>query len=275
MTPLINARDAIALQSNDQTIFVDATWYMPNVPKIGRYAFEKKRIRGAVFYDIDEVADPNNELPHMYPDVARFQHCVGNLGISKNSSLIIYDRSKYVASARAWWMFKSFGHPDVRVLNGGLQAWVREGGPTETGSSNTVPCSYTAQAPGDAIIEWGEVVDGIGSDAFSLLDARSAGRFNGTDPEPRPDLRGGHMPGSRNLYYGDVIDDNGMIKEGYQIADMLDQLNTSNDRPIVTTCGSGVTASILLLAIYQIRQSGLRLYDGSWTEWALNPKSPQ
>ncbi len=274
-SPLIEAEQAISRLGNEDTVFVDATWYLPNVSNDGRKEFERKRIPGAIFYDIDEVADPRSDLPHMYPTAERFEQCVGNMGISSNSRLIVYDRSNYIASARAWWMFKSFGHPDVKVLNGCLKAWERCNGPTESGPGHVSPCAYSARSPDDFVVEWKELAESLNTGRFSLLDARSEGRFSGADPEPRPGLRGGHIPGSLNLYYGDVINSDGTIRSASEIASALDALKVSEDRGIVTTCGSGVTAAILLLAICQTRRGGLRLYDGSWTEWASNPDSPQ
>ena len=275
ISPLIDATDALLSLDDNNTRFVDATWYLPNVPENGREVYKSKHLPGAVYFDIDEVADPSSSLPHMYPTVERFEQCVENLGISSDNRLIIYDRTNYLASARVWWMFRSFGHDDVQVLNGGLKEWEKHGGTMEAGEPQTELGNFTAQAPKQDIIEWKELSENLCIDAFNLLDARSPSRFSGAEPEPRPGLRGGNIPGSLNLHYADVIGGDGKIIGTEEISSKLEHLNLAPSIPIVTTCGSGVTAAILLLAIFQVRQDSLRLYDGSWTEWALNPNSPQ
>ncbi len=275
ISPLIDATDALLRLDDNNTRFVDATWYLPNVPENGREIYKSKHLPGAVYFDIDEVADPSSSLPHMYPTVERFEQCVENLGISSDNRLIIYDRTNYLASARVWWMFRSFGHDDVQVLNGGLKEWEKHGGTMEAGEPQTELGNFTAQAPKQDIIEWKELSENLCIDAFNLLDARSPSRFSGAEPEPRPGLRGGNIPGSLNLHYADVIGGDGKIIGTEEISSKLEHLNLAPSIPIVTTCGSGVTAAILLLAIFQVRQDSLRLYDGSWTEWALNPNSPQ
>lgn len=273
-SPLVSAAEALARLDDGRTVFVDATWYLPNVPKSARADVELCHIPHAAYFDIDEVADGSTDLPHMFPSADAFAACVGNLGISEESRIVVYDRSTFVASARVWWMFKSYGHADVQVLDGGLQAWQKAGGPTESGELERQACPYAAASPDAGLIGWKELAASVPNPDFSLLDARSRGRFSGEEPEPRPGLRGGHIPGSMNMYYGDVVNADGTMRSADEIASMLERLEVPPESRIVTTCGSGVTAAILLLAIWQLRQDGLRLYDGSWTEWALNPDSP-
>ncbi len=272
-SPLIRADGALGMLNAPEVIFIDATWYMPNLPKNARSEYVEQHIPGAVYFDIDEVADKESELPHMFPTIEHFESCVGEMGISLDNHLIVYDRGNYVASARVWWMFKSFGHKNVQVLDGGLSAWLRADGQCESGSSEIEPQNYVAKSPDRFIAAWSDIVAGISDASTQIVDARSPGRFNGTEPEPRPGLRGGHIPNSTNLYYMDVINQDGTMKSPEEIADLMEFVIDDEDDPIITTCGSGVTASILLLAFHQVRPSALRLYDGSWTEWAMLPES--
>lgn len=273
-SPLINAIDAVDRLNQTNVKFVDVTWYMPNVPKCAFEDYKKEHIPGAVYFDIDKIAVVSSDLPHMYPSLEVFEICMNELGISTTDEVIVYDRSTFVASARAWWMLLSFGHPNVKVLDGGLQAWKSVGGSVESGLPESKNGSFVGKPAGDSVIEREEVQANLWNTEVAIVDARSEGRFAGTEPEPRPGLRGGHIPGSLHLYYGDVMDADGIMHSPERIPKMLDSLAIKPDQQVVTTCGSGVTAAILLLAFYQVRQDGLRMYDGSWTEWALHPSSP-
>lgn len=272
--PLIETADALNELNRPGVKFVDATWYMPNVPTDAYETYLNEHIPGAVHFDIDKVANHAIDLPHMYPSLEYFEASMSELGISSSDNVIVYDRSTFVASARVWWMFLSYGHQNVKVLNGGLKAWKLGGGPVESGAPSNLPSSpYVGKSVGDQVIAREQVDSMISNPEAAILDARSKGRFDGTEPEPRPGLRGGHIPGSLNLYYADVMDADGIMHESSRIQEILGDLSVDSNPVLVTTCGSGVTAAILLLAIYQVRQQGLRLYDGSWTEWALHPDS--
>ena len=272
--PLIEISDALDCLNQQGVKFVDATWYMPNVPSNAYETYLNEHIPGAVHFDIDKVANHAVDLPHMYPSLEYFELSMSELGISSSDKVIVYDRSNFVASARVWWMFLSFGHQNVKVLNGGLKAWKSAGGPIETAA----PCKssdspYAGQSVGEQVIDRAQVQAIRSNPDAAILDARSEGRFEGTEPEPRPGLRGGHIPGSLNLYYGDVMGSDGIMYDPERIQEILRDLSVDSSPVLVTTCGSGVTAAILLLAIYQVRNQGLRMYDGSWTEWALHPDS--
>ena len=273
--PLISAADALALQNDSDVRFIDATWYMPNVPSNAYETYLLEHIPGAVYFDIDKIADTSINLPHVFPTQEIFEEAVGNLGISAQDHVIAYDRGNFVASARAWWMFRAFGHEKINVLDGGLRAWKNAGGDLAEGTHEIEKATYQSQTLVNAIISREGVVNSMSNSSVTVVDARSPGRFNGTEPEPRPGLPGGHIPGSANMYYGDVLNEDGTMKGPDAIAELLSSLSINNDQQIVSTCGSGVTAAIILLAIYQVRQNGLRMYDGSWTEWALNPDSPK
>lgn len=272
--PLISAQDALGLLDEPDVRFVDATWFMPNVPASAYEAYVLEHIPGAVYFDIDRIADTSIKLPHMFPSATTFETAAGELGISNANRVVAYDRGKFVASARAWWLFRSFGHQDVCVLDGGLPAWKQAGGELSDTATEITAQAYRAAAAGDAVALREEVAAALPDRSVAIVDARSPGRFHGTEPEPRPGLRGGHIPGSLNMYYADVLHEDGTMKCADEVSALLDSLSVSSDQQIVSTCGSGVTAAIILLAICQFRQHGLRLYDGSWTEWALHPDSP-
>ncbi len=274
-SPLVSAAEAIQLHRESDVRFIDATWYLPNVPKDASAVYAEEHIPGAVHFDIDKVADSASELPHMFPTANQFSACIGEMGISNADRIIVYDRSRCVASARAWWMLLSFGHARVQVLNGGLNAWKREGGAVDADMPKFEPVRYTARFDKRMVISWNEMLATYNDGSTAVIDARSPARFNGIEPEPRPHLRGGHIPHSKNVYYGDLMDDEGLIKQAPAVCSLIESKFIDIDAPIVATCGSGVTAAILLLSLYQVRQHEMRLYDGSWTEWALNPDSPR
>lgn len=273
-TPIISATEALAMLGDPNVKFVDATWYLPNVPSNAYEAYLLEHIPGAVYFDIDQVAESSDDLPHVFPSLQTFEKSVGNLGIADNNDVIVYDRGKFVASARAWWIFKSFGHRNVRVLDGGLPAWKGAGGDLAEDKPPIVPAVYRGHAECDSVISRDEVVANLSDPSVAIVDARSPGRFHGTEPEPRPGLRGGHIPGSANMYYADLLNQDGTLKGPQEVAGILESLAIEADQQIISTCGSGVTAAIILLALYQVRQEGLRLYDGSWTEWASHSDSP-
>ncbi len=273
-SPLVSATEALALHCSVSVRFVDATWYLPNVPQDASSVYAAEHIPGAVHFDIDKVADPASDLPHMFPTASQFAACIGEMGIANDDRIIVYDRSRCVASARAWWMFLAFGHARVQVLNGGLNAWKSEGGAVEAGVPHFGSVQYTACFDRQMVISWNEMLTTYNDGSTAVIDARSAGRFSGAEPEPRPNLRGGHIPYSKNIYYGDLMDEKGLLKAAPAVCDLMESEIIDIDAPVVATCGSGVTAAILLLSLYQVRQNEMRLYDGSWTEWALNPDSP-
>ncbi len=272
--PLISAEKANALYGEPDVKFVDATWYLPNVPTNAHDAFLLEHIPGAVYFDIDAVAEKPSELPHVFPTVQTFEKSVGALGISDADRVIIYDRGNFVASARAWWIFRNFGHEMVTVLDGGLPSWKRIQGDLAEDEPEIETQVYRAAAQLDTVVLREQVVDSLSNPSVAIVDARSPGRFHGEEPEPRPGLRGGNIPGSMNMYYGDLLNQDGTLKGSSEISAILDSLSITADQQIVSTCGSGVTAAIVLLAIYQVRQNDMQLYDGSWTEWALHPDSP-
>ena len=217
---------------------------------------------GALFADIDELSDQQTSLPHMLPDSSQFEVQMRALGLSKNSQVVVYDTHGLFSAARLWWMLKAFGHEDVRVLDGGYPRWKREGRPVESGEVTHKRGDFRARFTPSLVASL-EQLQG----AELVLDARSAPRFRGEAPEPRPGLPSGHMPNARNLPFDQLIRDD-RLRPREELKAMLHELGVQPDRPVITSCGSGVTAAIISLALAEIGHSSNSLYDGSWTEYA-------
>ncbi|MCE1235687.1 MAG: 3-mercaptopyruvate sulfurtransferase [Hyphomicrobiales bacterium] len=250
---------------------VDASWYMPNQNRDAGAEYVASRIPGAARFDIDVVADTSTDLPHMLPSAEVFGTAVGAMGISDADRIVIYDGAGLLSAPRAWWTFRLFGATDVKILEGGLPAWIAEGRPTESGAPKAVePAVFHARLEAARVASLTDVVAVLAEGSATVVDARPADRFHGVAPEPRPGISSGHMPGALNapavniVEDGRLTDDDG-LREAFEDVDL--------DKPILTTCGSGVTASILWLAfeVLGVPRGRLCLYDGSWTEWASTP----
>jgi thiosulfate/3-mercaptopyruvate sulfurtransferase len=225
-------------------------------------------------FDVDTVCDHSVALPHMYPDAGQFARDVEALGISSGDTVVAYDAGSWMAAPRAWWMFLSFGHADIRVLDGGLNKWIAEGRPTEAGPAAPHPGRFDAVLDPTFVRSQAQLVANLDTGAEQVVDARAADRFEGRAAEPRPGLRGGHIPGSRNLPFGELIDPaSGTMKPLGALRQAFAQAGVDLDRPVVTTCGSGVSAAVLTLGLYRLGVRGSALYDGSWSEWGL-PDGP-
>jgi thiosulfate/3-mercaptopyruvate sulfurtransferase len=255
---------------------LDASFKMPGVMPRPADDYLAAHIPGAVFFDVDEVSDHTSTLPHMYPDAAQFARDVAAMGVSSGDTVVVYDAGGWVAAPRAWWMFLSFGHADVRILEGGLKKWQVEGRPTETGKpASPKPGTFTAKLDPNYLRSKQQVVANLDSGAEQVIDARAAERFEGRVPEPRPGLRAGHIPGSRNVPYNELFDANtGLMKSRDELRDAFSRARVDLDRPIVTSCGSGVSALVLTLALYRLGVRGSALYDGSWSEWGQSDGPP-
>lgn len=254
---------------------VDATFKMPGVLPLPHDDFLAAHIPGAAFFNVDTVADTSNPLPHMYPDDARFAREVEKLGISADSLVVVYDAGGWVAAPRAWWMFLSFGHDKVRVLDGGLQKWRAEGRPVESGPASPRPGHFTARLDPAFIRTRAQLVDNLAARGEQVIDARPRPRFAGSVAEPRPGLRSGHIPGSLNLPYNELFDAaTGIMKPLNELRKLFETAGLDLARPVVTTCGSGVSAAVLSLALYRLGVRGTALYDGSWSEWGAADGPP-
>lgn len=253
---------------------VDASWYLPAQNRDAKAEFLAGHIPGAVHFDIDAIADKATSLPHMLPDEKAFAVAAGTLGLSADKTIVVYDGAGLFAAPRVWWTLSVFGAKDVRILDGGLPAWKREGYPLEAGDAHPTPARFEARLDADRVRAFGEVASVLTEDSACVVDARSAGRFAGTAPEPRPGLPSGHMPGARNLPFDRLLDADGRIAEPHAIRKAFADAGVDLDLPVVTTCGSGVTAAILIFGLALIGKDDVALYDGSWTEWAQRDDAP-
>ncbi|KAI8896328.1 rhodanese-related sulfurtransferase [Globomyces pollinis-pini] len=276
-TPSLVSTEWLSL--NKSAIILDCSWHLGK-PTLGAEEFKQIHIPNARFLDIDKVSDSLSSLPHMLPSASDFAKHMRNLGISNQSHVVVYDSIGLFASPRVWWMFKVFGHQNVSVLDGGLKKWVAEGREVESKITSFEPSEYVVpQTDKELVINYPELLqkvsDFVHASNFTLVDARSNGRFSGRDPEPREGLSSGHVPSAINIPFGDLINkESGTLKSPDDIKQILVNANLRLDKPVITMCGSGVTAAILYLALDQLGKTDVRLYDGSWTEWASNSKSP-
>ncbi|WP_339872299.1 3-mercaptopyruvate sulfurtransferase [uncultured Brevundimonas sp.] len=262
--PLITVPDLKALLGHTDLRIVDASWHLDG--RDGRIDFARERLPGAVFFDLEAGSDRASPLPHMLPTAAAFAAHVSALGIGDQDDIVVYDTPGLVSAARIWWMLRTFGASRVRVLDGGLPAWRAAGGPLEAGPrSPPDPARFRAQFDPDAVADRAAVA-GAADAGVQVLDARSAGRFAGTAPEPRPGLRGGHMPGACNLPFADLLRPDATMKRGAALQAAFHAAGIDPDRPVITSCGSGVTAAVLSLGLAVLGKPS-RLYDGSWAEW--------
>src|SRR5258708_5416512 len=248
---------------------------MPGVLPLPSDDYLGAHIPGAVFFDVDAIADHNDPRPHMYPDAEQFARDVSALGISSRDTVVAYDSGAWVAAPRAWWMFLSFGHRNVKVLVGGLKKWLSEGRPTHSGKVTPKPGKFRAMLDPGFVRTKQQLLGNLETRAEQLVDARPRPRFEGTVAEPWPGRRSGHIPGSRNVPYAELFDANtGAMKPLDDLRKAFTGAGVDLAKPIVTSCGSGVSALVLTLALYRLGVRGTALYDGSWAEWGLPPRPP-
>ncbi|BCW89343.1 3-mercaptopyruvate sulfurtransferase [Alphaproteobacteria bacterium SO-S41] len=253
---------------------IDASWHMPAAGRSGAKEFDEAHIPGALFFDIDEIADTASSLAHMLPPPEKFSARVRKLGIGDGTMVVAYDAYGMHAAARAWWMFRAMGHENVAVLDGGFLKWRADGLPVTTDTISPFQRHFVARPNWSLVRSYGDVRKIVDTHSAQIVDARPAGRFAGTEPEPRAGLRGGHMPGALNLPSASLLRPDGTLKRKEDILRAFAEAGVDLKKPIVTSCGSGVTACVPLLALASIGLRDGALYDGSWTEWGGRPDAP-
>ncbi len=275
---IIDAKDVALVKAWSEersinTVFLDATFVLPTSDVDIKTNFIKEHVPNALFFDIKAVADSTSILPHMLPSTHVFENALSNLGITNNDIIIVYGQHGMIMGpARVWWMLKGFGHMNTLVLNGGLPAWGNTDLPMENGEQRKVkPSNYTTH-PFDhnKIIDMKKLIQLVEKPDTQIIDARPSARFSGTSPEPRSGMRSGHIPNSINIPCSQIVDQDGKIRSYDDIKNLfLDSGIHLNNEPIITTCGSGITACALSLALYSIGHTNVSVYDGSWSEWGL------
>jgi thiosulfate/3-mercaptopyruvate sulfurtransferase len=272
--PLVST-DWLAAHLGDPKLkVIDASYKMPGVLPLPSEDYLGAHIPGAVFFNVNTIADPDDPRPHMYPTAEQFARDVSALGISSGDIVVAYDSGGWVAAPRAWWMFLSFGHSNVKVLDGGLRKWVSEGRPTHSGQVTPTAGKFQAKLDARFVRSKQQVLSNLDTHGEQMVDARPRPRFEGTVAEPWPGRRSGHIPGSRNMPYAELFDANtGTMKSLDDLRKAFTGAGVDLSKPIVTTCGSGVSALVLTLALYRLGARGTALYDGSWAEWGL-PDGP-
>jgi thiosulfate/3-mercaptopyruvate sulfurtransferase len=253
---------------------VDGSWHMPHLKRDPRAEFAQAHIPGAVFFDIDTIADTRSPLPHMLPDAKTFAARVGALGIGRRDRVVVYDTRGVVSAARVWWTFRAFGHDAVAVLDGGLPKWRAERRAVASGLPAPRVRTFTARLRKRLVRDLRQIRANVKARREQVLDARSQGRFTATEPEPRPGLRGGHIPGSLNLPYDRLYRPDGTLLRREDLGAAFAKAGIDLTKPVATTCGSGVTAAVLALALHLVGHDRVALYDGSWTEWGGRADTP-
>lgn len=252
---------------------IDGSWYLPAQKRDGKAEYLARHIPGAVHFDIEEISDHSSSLPHMMPQPEQFARQMGELGVGDGMRIIVYDGAGLFSAPRVWWMLRVFGARHVRILDGGLPKWLSEGRPVETGPVKRPPAKFSARFDPKVVADTSRVREALETGAAQVVDARSAERFTGDAPEIRPGIQSGHMPGALNAPSASFLE-KGRLKDPEGLAKVLEEAGVERGRPVITSCGSGVSAAIISLALDELGRPAEALYDGSWTEWASTPGMP-
>ncbi|WP_294620815.1 3-mercaptopyruvate sulfurtransferase [uncultured Roseovarius sp.] len=253
---------------------LDGTWFMPSEGRNAKAEYAQAHIPGARFFDIDDISDNRSELPHMAPPVEKFMSRMRAMGVGDGHQVVVYDAHGLFSAARVWWLFRLMGQENIAVLDGGLPKWQAEGRPTEDMPPIVRDRHMTVRRQNQMVKDVTQVSAASKLGDYEILDARSPGRFRGDDPEPREGLRSGHIPRSKNVYYRDLLNEDGTMKTPDDLRTTLHSAGVDMGKPAITSCGSGVTAAIINLALERVGKTDHALYDGSWTEWGAFPTVP-
>ncbi len=253
---------------------IDASWYLPDMNRDPKAEYDRGHITGARFFDIDEISDTRSSLPHMAPPVEKFMSRLRAMGVGDGHQVVVYDGAGMFSAARVWWLFRLMGKTDIAVLDGGYPKWVAEGRETEDLPPMLKDRHMTVQRQAHLVRDVTQVAAAAKLGDHAILDARGPSRFAGSEPEPRAGLRAGHIPGSTNVHYATLLNDDGTMKAIPQLKTMFEASGADLTKPVITTCGSGVTAAILSLALERIGHRNHSLYDGSWAEWGQFDQLP-
>jgi thiosulfate/3-mercaptopyruvate sulfurtransferase len=255
------------LDAPDLIVF-DGSWHLPTAGRDAKAEYLAEHIPGAMFFDIDDLVDEKSPLPHMLPPTPKFASRMKKMGVGDGMRIVVYDSYGLFSAARVWWTFRAMGHQDVAVLNGGLKKWKAEGRPLEDGQPVARTARHFTPLLNNSLVRDLDDMKGYAaSGKMQIVDARPKGRFEGTEPEPRPGLRGGHIPGAKNVPSAIILNGDGALKSKPELEKIFRDAGIDPAKPVVTTCGSGVTASMLSLALAVIGQTNAAVYDGSWAEW--------
>ena len=273
MSELVSTNWVYNNLNNKKLVILDCSWHMPHEKRNAKKEYNKKHIKNAYFFDIDKISDIKTNLPHMLPSRRKFEEKVRNFGINQSSLIVAYDVKGIFSSPRVWWMFKYFGHKNIFVLNGGLKKWLDEKKPVTNKKTYFKKGNFISQLSKELLVTKNEVLESINRKNSLTFDARHKDRFNGKVKEPRKGLRSGHIPGSKNIFWGNLINRKGTLVSKKKINNLFNKFPIKNKK-IITSCGSGITACILSLSLLHGPKIQTSVYDGSWAEWGQNKKLP-